>query len=130
MTLLVGVDIVAVSRIERLLDEHPTQLQEFAFTTAEQAYCDDKPFPAQHYAARWAAKEAYIKAVGAPDPNPDLTSIEVTGETPPQLSLSADARELLEAAAGVTEPEAVSFAVSLSHDRAADLAVAVVLGVA
>jgi holo-[acyl-carrier protein] synthase len=129
MTVLLGVDIVAISRVERLLDEHPDRLREFAFTTAEQSYCEDKPFPAQHYAARWSAKEAYIKAVDATKPNPDLTSIEVTGETPPQLSLSGDARDVLETTAGVSRLEDVNFVVSLSHDKAADVALAVVLGV-
>ncbi len=59
----IGVDIVEISRIEdsigRLGDRFLTKL----FTEAEIAYCRSKKNPAQHFAARFAAKEAVSKAL-------------------------------------------------------------------
>jgi len=58
----VGVDIVDVARMDRLLQrEHAA---ERLLTTAEIAYCRARPAFAQHAAARFAAKEAVLKAFG------------------------------------------------------------------
>jgi holo-[acyl-carrier protein] synthase len=58
-----GVDLVGVDRLRRLLDEQP-ELAERVFTTRELAYCRGRRRSAQHLAARFAAKEAVLKAVG------------------------------------------------------------------
>jgi holo-[acyl-carrier protein] synthase len=60
----VGLDVIETRRIERLL---ATRAETFAlrvFTPAEIAYCERKKNRAQHYAARFAAKEAFMKALG------------------------------------------------------------------
>ncbi len=62
-TVGVGVDIVEIDRFAESLRKRP-RLAERCFTDAEQAYCSRKPFPPQHYAARFAAKEAVGKALG------------------------------------------------------------------
>lgn len=59
----VGVDLVSVQRLTRLLHDHPGATNEL-FTTAELAYCDGKRRRAEHLAARFAAKEAVLKAMG------------------------------------------------------------------
>lgn len=59
----VGVDLVDIERIRRMLDRHPT-FRERVFTPAEVAYCESKASTAERYAARWAAREATIKALG------------------------------------------------------------------
>ena len=59
----VGVDVVEIDRFAESLRKRP-RLAERCFTDAEQAYCSRKPFPPQHYAARFAAKEAVGKALG------------------------------------------------------------------
>ena len=59
----VGVDVVEIDRFAESLRKRP-RLAERCFTEAEQAYCSRKPFPPQHYAARFAAKEAVGKALG------------------------------------------------------------------
>ena len=59
----IGVDLVDIGRIRRMLDRHPT-FRERVFTPAEVAYCESKASPAERYAARWAAREATIKALG------------------------------------------------------------------
>jgi holo-[acyl-carrier protein] synthase len=59
----VGVDLIEIERIRRALDRYPG-FRERCFTEAERAYCDSRPNPAQHYAARFAGKEAVGKALG------------------------------------------------------------------
>ena len=58
----VGVDLIEIERIRRAL-ERPG-FRDRCFTPGEQAYCDSKPNPPQHYAGRFAAKEAVGKALG------------------------------------------------------------------
>lgn len=59
----IGVDVVEVERVRRILERHP-RFRERVFTEAEISYCDAKGAPAGAYAARWAAREACIKALG------------------------------------------------------------------
>ena len=59
----IGVDLVDIDRVRRMLDRHP-RFRERVFTPAEVAYCESKASPAERYAARWAAREATIKALG------------------------------------------------------------------
>ena len=63
MQTTVGVDLVPVARMQRLLDEQP-DIKARLFTQRERDYCDAKRRAAQHYAARFAAKEAVLKAFG------------------------------------------------------------------
>jgi holo-[acyl-carrier protein] synthase len=59
----VGVDVMEIDRFAESLRRRP-RLAERCFTDAEAAYCSAKPFPPQHFAARFAAKEAVGKALG------------------------------------------------------------------
>jgi len=59
----VGVDIVDVPRIKRLAENNPRFLKKI-FTSEEIEYCMDKKNKYQHLAARFAAKEAFFKALG------------------------------------------------------------------
>ncbi len=59
----VGVDLIEIARIRRALDRYPG-FRERCFTAAEREYCESRPNPAQHYAARFAGKEAVGKALG------------------------------------------------------------------
>ncbi|MGI9013922.1 MAG: holo-ACP synthase [Phycisphaerales bacterium] len=60
-----GIDAVEVSRIAGMLAEHGNRFRDRCFTSAEQAYCDANPRrTAEHFAARFAAKEAVFKALG------------------------------------------------------------------
>lgn len=60
----VGIDLVDASRFDRFIREGNRRIIDRLFTPAEQGYCDGKPTPAIHYAARFAAKEAFFKALG------------------------------------------------------------------
>jgi holo-[acyl-carrier protein] synthase len=59
----VGVDVVEIDRFAAALERRP-RLAERCFTSAEAGYCLSRRFPPQHFAARFAAKEAVGKALG------------------------------------------------------------------
>lgn len=59
----IGVDIVEIARMERILEKTPS-FAERMFTDEERAYCDAAARPAAHYACRFAAREAVLKALG------------------------------------------------------------------
>lgn len=59
----IGVDLCEVDRMRAALGRTPT-LRRRVFTDAEQAYCDRRNDPTERYAARFAAKEAVMKAMG------------------------------------------------------------------
>lgn len=128
-----GVDTVAISRIADLLDEFGDSFRDRAFTAAERAYCERRGDPPQHYAARWAAKEAFLKTLTEPSPGVPTAAIEIERRAEgPHLSLdpvAADALAETLAARGASL-EAADTAVSLSHDRTADRAVGSVVVVA
>ena len=63
MVVGIGVDIVEVKRIERALKIGNSMVQR-VFTEAEINYCQDRKNLFQHYAGRFAAKEAALKALG------------------------------------------------------------------
>lgn len=57
-----GTDIIETARIEKLISKGAPYL-ETIFTPTEIAYCESKRSKSQHYAARFAAKEATLKAL-------------------------------------------------------------------
>ena len=60
----IGLDIVEIDRIRRAARRSPRFLKR-VFSAAEIAYCKSKPRPWQHFAVRFAAKEAVWKALGS-----------------------------------------------------------------
>jgi holo-[acyl-carrier protein] synthase len=59
-----GIDIVEVKRIKNLMDKWGDRFLHRVFTSGEIAYCENKYSPEQSFAARFAAKEAILKAIG------------------------------------------------------------------
>jgi holo-[acyl-carrier protein] synthase len=64
MILSIGIDLVEVGRIERAAGRLGTRFLERVFTPAEIAYCGQRASRFAHYAGRFAAKEAAMKALG------------------------------------------------------------------
>ena len=63
MIISIGVDIIEVRRVRETIERTP-RFAERVFTDAERAYCESRgAVAAQHYAARFAAKEAALKAL-------------------------------------------------------------------
>jgi holo-[acyl-carrier protein] synthase len=107
----VGTDIVSVARIDALVRAGGARFLRRWFTAAEIDYCQGKAHPARHLAARFAAKEAVVKALGAPWEGPlAWRCVEVVRQGPaPAVRLSGPVREAARAA-GVADVQ-----VSLSH---------------
>ena len=59
----VGTDLIEVERVAGKISKNEG-FRELVFTPAEIAYCERKANKFQHYAARFAAKEAFLKAIG------------------------------------------------------------------
>ncbi|MBX0325866.1 holo-ACP synthase [Halomicroarcula sp. F13] len=117
---------MSIPRIGDLLDEFGTSFRDRVFTPAEQAYCDAQGFPPQHYAARWAAKEAFLKTLTDPAPGVPIVAIEIDRRNNgPRLSLAPAASEALGETLDElgTSLETADIDVSLSHDRTAGYAV-------
>jgi holo-[acyl-carrier protein] synthase len=60
----IGIDTIEVPRIERTISEYGDQFINRIFTKDEIAYCRSRKWSAEHFAARFAAKEAFAKAIG------------------------------------------------------------------
>ncbi len=59
-----GIDIAEVPRIRKAIERFGDRFLQRVFTPAEILYCDSKANRAERYAARFAAKEAAMKAIG------------------------------------------------------------------
>jgi holo-[acyl-carrier protein] synthase len=61
MELAVGIDVIVISRVKKVLEKHPERFLRRVFTREEVAYCRGR---VHELAARFAAKEAVMKALG------------------------------------------------------------------
>lgn len=120
-----GVDIVEIARIERTLNDHSERFLERCFTEAERAYAQQSKRRTEHLAARFAAKEAVMKALGTGwAEGVGWTDIEVGKEAggKPVVVLHGDALELARRK-GVRE-----WHLSLSHTETAAIASVIASG--
>ncbi len=60
----IGTDIVESLRIAQMIERHQDLFLTRVYTTHEIQYCSARKAATQHYAGRWAAKEAVLKALG------------------------------------------------------------------
>ncbi|MFM7180831.1 MAG: holo-ACP synthase [Verrucomicrobiales bacterium] len=119
-----GVDIVECERIRRIVERGDKAFLNRVFTENERAYCARMAYPAPHYAARFAAKEAVAKALGTGiGASAALAEIEVVRAPngAPGIQLHGTA------AATAARLGLAGFRISLSHTK--DLAIAIVQGV-
>jgi holo-[acyl-carrier protein] synthase len=122
----IGVDIVGVGRIERLMADN-VDIERRVFTDREIAYCGGKRRRFEHLAARFAAKEAVLKAIGSGlGSRMRWTDIEVMRGTAgrPHVRLEG-AVESAASARGIAEID-----VSLSHTDSYAVAQAVAVSCA
>jgi holo-[acyl-carrier protein] synthase len=118
MDLRVGIDTVAVQSVREAIAAHGERYLKRVYTEREQADCDGDP---ERLAARFAAKEAAVKALRAGEGGVPWSAIEVRRHPSghPEMALTGIAAELADEA-GIGE-----LAVSLTHE--AGLASAVVV---
>jgi holo-[acyl-carrier protein] synthase len=121
MIIGLGTDLVGVERIRAVHQRQGQRFLDKVYTLEEQAYCLSARDPAERLAARWAAKEAVMKALGTGwTQGVDFKHIAVVSSTAaPRLALSGRAAEV---AAGL---HIGAWHVSLSHSDG--MAIAVVI---
>lgn len=112
----VGIDIIEHERFAAAVDRHP-RLLERVFTPSERDYCQSRPYPIQHFAARFAAKEAVGKAIGTGVLG--WQDIEITSRGAPGVNITGR----MEEAAATSGVSAISL--SISHSRSISVSVAV-----
>ena len=119
--LQVGIDIVSVRRMREAIERQGRRFLDRIFTKAEQAYCERHRNKFENYAARFAAKEALIKAKKGGKGRYAFRDIEVARNFrgAPHLSISAQARKKL----GISSR--TKFELTMAHER--EFAVAAVL---
>lgn len=121
-----GVDIVEIERMRRILARTPSFARK-VFSEAERAYCDAKANPEVHYATRFAAKEAVVKALGTGfSEGIGVRDIEVRRTTKgrPYVVLTGRAREVardqgvreMPLSLSFTHTEAVACAMAITED--------------
>jgi holo-[acyl-carrier protein] synthase len=116
----IGVDLVEVDRIRRTLARTPS-LVERLFTDAERAYCERRRDPTERFAARFAAKEAVMKALGVGLGAVGWHEVEVVRAESgrPSLALSGRAADL------AAELGVVRWHLTMSHTTRVAEAIAV-----
>jgi holo-[acyl-carrier protein] synthase len=114
----VGVDIIEINRIEEVVKRWGKTFLERVFTPAELKLCSNTA----SLAARFAAKEAVLKAIGACDKGISWQDIEILAENSgkPTVNLTGKAKLVADASA--------IYQVNLSLSHSKDYAVAFVIG--
>lgn len=121
----IGTDIIECSRIAKMIEKHGEIFLTRVYTQNEIAYCSGRKAANQHYAGRWAAKEAVLKALGTGWAHGiQWTNVEVVNQQggKPNIVLEGMAREI-SLQQGVRE-----MMISISHCRNYAVAYATALG--
>jgi len=121
----IGNDIVECLRIARMIERHGELFISRVYTPREIEYCSARKAATQHYAGRWAAKEAVLKAMGTGWVRGlHWRDIEVRNERGgrPIIALGGGAREVCENL-GIQE-----ILISISHCRSHATAYALAIG--
>lgn len=116
-----GVDIIEVGRIKKVIDRWGERFLRRVFTPWEIAYCQEKKLPHFSFAARFAAKEATLKAIGRGlSGGVRWTSIEVVADRTgfPSIRLGQKIQRL------VGDKEII---ISMSHTKEFAIAVALLV---
>lgn len=117
----IGIDIVSIPRMRQAIERQGSRFLDRIFTKSEQAYCDRKRNKFENYAARFAAKEAVIKAKKGGPGRYAFREIEVVRNQAgaPSIQISPQARKKLR-----ISPKA-KFELTMAHER--EFAVAAVV---
>ncbi len=121
MILGIGTDIVRNLRIKNVIKRAGERFTNRVFTPEEVAYCEEKKTAYIHYAARFAAKEAVIKALDLEEyVNWKNIAVEKSPLGKPSIKLTGRAEEIFKSKNGRT------IHLSISHEREFSVAYAVI----
>nr|MCU0717683.1 holo-ACP synthase [Pirellula sp.] len=93
----IGTDIIECVRIAQMIEKHGEIFLQRVFTPREIHYCSSRKAATQHYAGRWAAKEAVLKVLGTGwAKGIQWTDIEIINEVSgaPTLQMHGKAAEI------------------------------------
>lgn len=124
-----GVDIVEIARMRKIMDRSPAFVEK-TYSAAERAYCDSHTHPEVHYATRFAAKEAVLKALGtgfSGGVHPLDIEVRRTTKGRPYVVLTGRAREIardqgvreIPLSLSFTHTDAVACAMTITEDSIA-----------
>jgi holo-[acyl-carrier protein] synthase len=124
MVLGIGTDIIEVARVAKSIDSQG--FIDKVFSSAEISYCEPKINKAEHYAVRFAAKEAFGKALGTGfrgDIN--FTEIEILNDElgKPYVQTSGKTQSF------ISQRNVANIHISLSHTKEMALAMVVLEGI-
>jgi holo-[acyl-carrier protein] synthase len=121
----IGTDIVECPRIGKMIEQHGELFLRRVYTEREIRYCQARKHAIEHFAGRWAAKEAILKAIGTGwSRGLSWTDLEVRNSSSgrPRVLVRAGAKEAaLERGIG-------DILISISHCRTYATAYALALG--
>ena len=121
----IGTDIVECLRIAQMIERHGELFLARVYTDHEIQYCSGRKAATQHYAGRWAAKEAVLKALGTGWARGiRWRDLEVRNNMAgkPSIALGGGARDMCERL-GITQMQ-----ISISHCRTHATALAIATG--
>ena len=121
----IGTDIIECVRIAQMIEKHGEVFLQRVFTHREIEYCSSRKAATQHYAGRWAAKEAVLKVLGTGWARGiQWTDLEIQNEVSgaPVIKLSGKAAEIAK------ERGILEVMVTISHCRAYATAFATGIG--
>jgi holo-[acyl-carrier protein] synthase len=121
----IGTDIIECPRIGKMIEHHGELFLRRVYTEREIRYCQARKHAIEHFAGRWAAKEAILKAIGTGRSHGIAwTNIEVRTGTDgrPQVMVCGAARET------TVERGIADILVSISHCRTYATAYAMAVG--
>jgi holo-[acyl-carrier protein] synthase len=121
----IGTDIIECLRIAQMIERHGDLFINRVYTDHEIKYCQSRKMSTQHFAGRWAAKEAILKALGTGLRHGiGWRDVEVRSEASgrPVVAMRGAARDIIETR-GITQ-----LLVSISHCRSHATAYALALG--
>jgi holo-[acyl-carrier protein] synthase len=121
----IGTDIVECLRIAQMIERHGELFIARVYTPAEIEYCQSRKQATQHFAGRWAAKEAVLKALGTGwRRGISWRDVEIGSlrSGAPTVEMHGGARDYMEQK-GITQ-----MLVSISHCRSHATAYALALG--
>jgi holo-[acyl-carrier protein] synthase len=117
-----GIDLIEVERVAASISKEGG-FRELVFSPKEIDYCEKKANKFEHYAARFAAKEAFLKAMGTGwAEGTSFNEVEITNDDKgkPQLTLLGATRESMVSWGRIT------ISVSLSHQKTMASAVVII----
>jgi len=117
-----GIDLIEVERVAVKISKE-AGFRELVFSTKEIAYCEKKTNKFEHYAARFAAKEAFFKAIGTGwRKDTAFNEIEITNNTDGKPEIFF----LGKTAATIAEMTLGKIFVSLSHVKTMAIAMVII----